>query len=138
MVYERLNLKNGAVLDETHIKHIEDGICEIEKNSVAINHTHTPSSIGAIAITDKPNGTYTGGIANQKVSVGGIGDVLTVWASGVESIITPTGAVTWTTNQTGGFNSNITFKNGVLTLSSDITSNLMLNGSGTIYNYQVL
>lgn len=31
MAYERLNLPNGTVLDETHLKHFEDGMIAMDR-----------------------------------------------------------------------------------------------------------
>lgn len=59
MSYERLNLKNDDVLDETHLKHIEDGISEINRWQL-LNTIETTEEIAVnpgIVLTEADDGT---------------------------------------------------------------------------------
>ena len=51
MAYEKLNLKNGVVLDETHLKHIENGIVANEAAIFRLENANLPEGVQQYPVT---------------------------------------------------------------------------------------
>lgn len=100
----------------------------------------TAEQVGAIPVTSKPKGGYTGnGSAEKRIeNIGGLGNTVLISSGWGFAIVTNQGgfAVNHTNSNTSILpKSEATFVDGVLTLA---TTNGVVNGKGTWFTCQVL
>lgn len=103
-------------------------------------HGLTAAQLGAVAIADKPSGSYqgNGSASSRSIQIGGNGTLLVITSDTGTALVSNRGAICHNrmgTAVTGVVSWEVSFDNGILKIT---TANELLNKAGQKYWYEVL